>query len=370
MCSLSLISQLNPKIASENLMNGYDDLPNKAFWRSAVADNSMYDVAGLWDPKFKILPNHAVATYGSCFAQHIGRALTSRGFNWLSTEQAPAGMGAESKVAYNYDIFTSRTGNIYTTSLLVQWLQWAFGISEVPEEIWEKNRRYFDPFRPGIEPGGFASIEELRASQQQTIKSFRDSILGANLLFFTLGLTERWKNVLHDFEYPLCPGVVAGTFDVNVHKYENMEYSGVREALSAALKIMRKHNPELRVILTVSPVPLTATKSGKHVLIATMQSKSILRAVAGQISDRRQYVDYFPSYEIINSPVFRGSFFEPNQRNVTKHGVRFVMDTFFHELEEKFGEPQTTTDAQQIQQIAEELVCEDELLAAFATGVK
>jgi hypothetical protein len=93
---------------------------------------------------------------------------------------------------------------------------------------------------------------------------------------------------------------------------------------------MKTINPKLKIILTVSPVPLTATNSGKHVLIATMQSKSILRAVAGQLSDEYSYIDYFPSYEIINSAVFKGVFFEPNQRNVNPHGVSFVMDHFFN----------------------------------------
>jgi hypothetical protein len=68
--------------------------------------------------------------------------------------------------------------------------------------------------------------------------------------------------------------------------------------------------------------------TGKHVITATIESKSILRAVAGQVASHSKVVDYFPSYEIINSPVFKGMFFEPNLRNVNPHGVNIVMNSF------------------------------------------
>jgi hypothetical protein len=135
--------------------------------------------------------------------------------------------------------------------------------------------------------------------------------------------------------------------------------------------------------LTVSPVPLTATNSGNHVLIATMESKSILRAVAGQMKRRFGFVDYFPSYEIINSPPFRGTFFESNQRTVNHVGVNHVMDSFFKCLHSKFPmsdmpkiqtkdneKPATSSTRPELDKKAvkrdEDVICEEELLNAFA----
>lgn len=40
-------------------------------------------------------------------------------------------------------------------------------------------------------------------------------------------------------------------------------------------------------------------------------------------------VDYFPSYELINSPAAKGMFFEKNEREINKVGVDFVMGQFF-----------------------------------------
>ena len=67
----------------------YLNLPPQSFWASAIAQKNMFDISGMWVPKFGITETMKVATYGSCFAQHIGRALAARGFNWFISEPAP-----------------------------------------------------------------------------------------------------------------------------------------------------------------------------------------------------------------------------------------------------------------------------------------
>ena len=370
-------------------MNPYQSLNPKHFWSTAVAQKNMFDIADLWDPKFRIGRRMKVATYGSCFAQHIGKALAKRGFTWMITERAPSGLSDANAKKFNYGVFTARTGNIYTVSLLNQWLDWALLGKQCPNEIWEKNGRFFDPFRPSIEPNGFESPDEVRNSRVQAVEAFRQSIIDSDIFVFTLGLTESWLNKAHGYEYPLCPGTVAGEFDDSIHKFENQEYTFIRNSLLEAINKMKNANSKLKFLLTVSPVPLTATMSGNHILVATMESKSILRAVAGSVANRSARTDYFPSYEIINSTPFRGSFFEPNQRNVNHAGVDHVMKTFFSSLKGKF---QTATpgvisesnfnSAHSVQDglilessnrapanlIKDDLVCEEELLGAFSSA--
>ncbi|GHF50422.1 GSCFA domain-containing protein [Seohaeicola zhoushanensis] len=326
----------------------------------------MFDISGLYQPKFNLLPRHKVAAYGSCFAQHFGRALAARGYSWLRTEKAPSGLSTENARCFNYDIFSSRTGNIYTTSLLLQWMRWAAAKAEIPEEIWEKDGRFYDPFRPRVEPDGFESVEELRMSQTHTVRCFGESIREAYVLVFTLGLTESWKNARDNYEYPMCPGTVAGTYDPEAHQFENQSFPDILRNLRAAIRIARGLNPALKVILTVSPVPLTATMSGQHVLVASSASKSILRAVADQAVSVMRDVAYFPSYEIINSPVFRGAFFEPNQRDVNQRGVALVMDHFFEGMYAAFGKPRALQRKGGGSGASDEdLVCEEALLGAF-----
>ena len=349
-------------------MNPYKNIASKHFWKLAVADKNMFEINDLWTPKFKLLPKHKISTFGSCFAQHIGNALNKRAKSWLITETAPNGLSPENQRKYNYNIFTCRTGNIYTTSLLKQWTEWAFDLKPVPKISWENKDRIYDPFRPNIEPHGFQSVDEMYQSRNQTITSFKNSVLQSDFFVFTLGLTESWVNSRFGYEYPMCPGTIAGEFNSNKHKFINQQFNTIINNLKDTIKIMTNKNKMLKFILTVSPVPLTATKSGNHVLNATIESKSILRAVAGQLATNFKNIDYFPSYEIINSPPFKGVFFESNQRSVSKFGVNFVMDTFFNSLVKKFGDEVLLNSGitTQINNISSsDAVCEEELLGAF-----
>jgi hypothetical protein len=347
------------------LSNPYHDLPSKAFWKLSVANKSMFDISELWNPKFHIKQNQNVVTFGSCFAQHIGKSMKNKGFNWISTEVPPFGLSKSNERVFNYNIFSARTGNIYTTTLLKQWTEWALGNKDVPDEVWEKNGRFYDPFRPQIEPDGFASKEEVRQSLKQTITSFKESIKKAHYFVFTLGLTESWVNSDFDYEYPMCPGTIAGEFDATKHKFNNQQYNQIISALRESMKMMRSVNPKLKFILTVSPVPLTATNSNQHIVVATMASKSTLRAVTSQLATNSTYIDYFPSYEIINSPVFKGAFFEPNQRSVNPYGVNFVMDNFFKCLIGKFGDFKNPETKNTTIKTADS-ICEEELLEIFS----
>jgi len=78
-------------------MHPYSSLPEYAFWKTAVSSRSMFDIQGLWKPKFIVASDDKIVSFGSCFAQHIGKALEERGFRWLITEKAPAGLSLESR---------------------------------------------------------------------------------------------------------------------------------------------------------------------------------------------------------------------------------------------------------------------------------
>ncbi|MGB2199727.1 MAG: GSCFA domain-containing protein [Pseudooceanicola atlanticus] len=369
-------------------MNPYENLEERAFWAPAVGRRSMYDISDLWRPKYRIGRKTETVTFGSCFAQHFARAMLARGFAWTNKEEALSGLSQEDAAAYNYGIFSARTGNIYTSTLLLQWVKWALGEATPPDEVWEKDGRFYDPFRPNIEPGGFASPEEVIRSREACIEAFRRSIVEPKLFVFTMGLTESWWHGKdHAYEYPMCPGTVAGEFDPETHIFMNQSYPFVLKNLTEAITLMRKANRGLNFLLTVSPVPLTATNSGNHVLVATMESKSILRSVAATVARKHSFVDYFPSYEIINSAPYRGSFFEPNMRSVNPHGVGLVMETFFSGLPQRGNKADKAEDAaaeakparkaarkaaagKAKKKSAADLVCEEELLAAMEPGAR
>ena len=70
-------------------MHPYERVPDRAFWSRAVSNRHVSTMTELFDGMGS-LEGATIATAGSCFAQHIGRALRGRGLGYLDLEPPPA----------------------------------------------------------------------------------------------------------------------------------------------------------------------------------------------------------------------------------------------------------------------------------------
>ncbi|QNM83800.1 GSCFA domain-containing protein [Sphingomonas sabuli] len=342
----------------------YTGLDSRQFWRTAVERVPRSQIAQLASPKNKIGPNDVVGTAGSCFAQHIARNLKARGFPFLDVEPAPELLRADRHGAFGFGMFSARYGNIYTAAQLRQLVERAFDRFKPTEAAWRRDDRYFDPFRPNIEPNGFASEEEMLDQQAAHLQKVRRLINKIDVFVFTLGLTEGWRAKADGSVFPIAPGVQGiGHYDPDKYDFVNFDYNAVRRDLAWTFDFMRQKRPGLRFLLTVSPVPLAATYDQQHVITATTYSKAVLRAVAGDLSSTLDHVDYFPSYELITAPVFEGRAYEENWRDVRPEAVSRVMEHFFGSFVS--GMPKRRPDAVQTQ-TQDDVVCEEAVLASYA----
>ncbi len=106
-------------------------------------------------------------------------------------------------------------------------------------------------------------------------------------------------------------------------------------------------------------------------MTATVYSKSVLRAVCGDLQFRNDDVDYFPSYEIISNPWNKDCLYEDDLRSIRKIGVDKVMDAFFAEHGASDEQPAaqhapaaSVSDWRQW----DDTVCEEAILEAFGNG--
>jgi hypothetical protein len=310
--------------------NPYKHLPDHQFWRRAISCVEPHLVDPVVAPKFQIARQDRVATAGSCFAQHMSRRLAAIGFNYFVTEGGDD-LDKDARKSRNYSVFSARYGNIYTVRQLLQLFQEAFGTREKREKAWIRDDgRCADPFRPTIEPDGYADPDAVAAARMEHLASVRRVFLESEVLVFTLGLTEGWINQDSGDVFPLAPGVTAGVFDPSVHKFVNFSVQKVSSDLKLFLTELKRVNPTIRVLLTVSPVSLIATYEHRHVLVSTTYSKSVLRVAAGAAADDHDWVDYFPSYEIITGSFNMGRYFEDDLREVNRTGVSHVMRCFLN----------------------------------------
>lgn len=306
----------------------YSDLESRAFWRSAVTEREPLDPGDVYRAKFPITRDMRIATAGSCFAQHVGRALKTSGFNVIDTEPMPLKVDLPLAQRYGYELYSARYGNIYTTRQLVQLVNEARGKFAPAHPVWERNGRYFDALRPNVEPDGLDSPEMVMAHREKHLNNVRKAFFRCDLMVFTFGLTEAWIDRESDTVYPTAPGTIAGSFDPETFAFKNFSYEEIKRDFEVFAAIMRSRNTNMKFLITTSPVPLTATASGQHVEVATCYSKSVLRAVCGALAADNDDIDYFPSYEIITSSNTRGVYYEANKRSVSRLGVQTAMKTF------------------------------------------
>lgn len=342
----------------------YFGLSSDRFWKSGVSEQHPLNVRGLYTKKFRITQAARVATAGSCFAQHIGFHLREAGYNVLDAEPLPEGISESSGRDYGYGVYSARYGNIYLAAQLLQVLQEAFGLYAPAEPVWEKGGRYYDAMRPSVEPYGLSSPEEVMAHRGQHLAAVRSMVNSMDLFIFTFGLTEGWVHKATGTTYPTAPGTIAGSYDPEIYAFKNFKASEIRRDFLAARDLIREINPKCKFLITVSPVPLTATATDQHVLCATTYSKSVLRCVAGELFDRYRDIDYFPSYELISAPFSRGMFYSQNLRTVESEGVLAVMRLFFAEHPKLARRVIARKPEESL--AADEVKCDEALLEAFS----
>jgi len=369
----------------------YESLPAQAYWRTGVADVTPFTLENFYKKRFSIEKTDKIATAGSCFAQHVARHMKKRGFKIVDVEPPLPSMSVPLAQKYGFSTYSARYGNIYTIRQFRQLIDDSLGRnSEQPEgnkgpeiresDIMERNGRFYDGLRPNIEPSGLPTMQDVRDMRSGHLRQVKKMLRQMDVLVFTFGLTETWENTDTGTVYPICPGVIAGTFDSEKYRFLNLTYEDCIKDFKAVYRTLMRMNANLRILVTVSPVPLTATASGNHVLSATTYSKSVLRAVCGDLVSAHDNIDYFPSYEIISAPMTKGQFFEENMRSVAEAGVETVMKHLFVE-HDPLADPDTEVAAENLRKQArrerrrarkmeQDVVCEEVLLDAFSPKVE
>lgn len=307
----------------------YRGLPDPQFWARGVTWAPPGGLDPVVSTRFRVTPDDRIATMGSCFAQHLSRHLSRSGLHYFVAEQAPAGMDAAAGARHQYGTFSARYGNVYTVDQAVQLFRRAYGDFVPAEEPWTRaDGALADPFRPLVEPAGFADAAALEADRDRHLTAVRRVFEDADVLVFTLGLTEAWRSRGDGAVFATAPGVNGGTYDPERYEFVNYDVDAVRTGLFEYCELARSVNPDVKVLLTVSPVPLIATYEPRHVLVSTTVSKAVLRVAADEALRRFDFVDYFPSYEIIAAASATRNYFAPDLREVEDRGVAHVMRVF------------------------------------------
>ena len=259
-----------------------------------------------------------IGSAGSCFAMEIAHRLQERKFNYVVTEANP-------NVVNGLSDSCARWGTIFNVPAFRQLVEKSFGVIKLPRVVFTDpengEMRYYDPFREGV---FFRTVDEYEAEADRHLENAREALLRCRVFVLTLGMNEIWRmrsggyvlsRTPWRFASGLCDREVL-TVDQNLAELRRMT------------QLWRAHNPDIKFIVSVSPVPLHATFQGEssHVIVANCHAKSTLRVVAEEFARTEKGVYYFPSYESVM--YCTDGAWDPDGRHVSRAAVDKVMSLF------------------------------------------
>lgn len=104
---------------------------------------------------------------------------------------------------------------------------------------------------------------------------------------------------------------------------EELTIDQCREALSEAVGILEKINPEVKVIVTVSPIRYA--KYGFH---GSQLSKATLLLAADKLCREHDNCTYFPVYEIVNDELRDYRFYKEDMLHPSEQAVSYIWERF------------------------------------------
>ena len=241
-------------------------------------------------PGFTLPKGGTIFTIGSCFARNVERALKDRGFRLpaldvLAKDPEFASVG-------------SRVLNNYGAPSICNEIKWAFE-DDTDEEacFYQMGNGWVDLHLQNTMRPAELDVVRLR---RDAIRTAYRSIAECDAVIITLGLSEVWFDTQTGYYLNMAPRRAMLRADPDRFELHVMSFEETINNLREAVDLIReKGRPDVRIVLTVSPVPLTATYRETDVMIANTYSKSVLRTAAEEIVQTYDCVDYFPSFESI-----------------------------------------------------------------------
>jgi len=200
----------------------------------------------------------------------------------------------------DFETVGSRVLNNYGAPSILNELRWAFAEEGDIDEaalFYQLGQSWVDlHLQNTMKP---TDLDTLRLRRRAIRQAYR-SIAGCNAVIITLGLSEVWFDKATGYYLNMAPRRAMLRADPDRFELHVLSYDETRAMLFEAVELIRRHGrPGIQVLLTVSPVPLTATYRDQDVMVANSYSKSVLRAAVEEVVQAHDFVGYYPSFESI-----------------------------------------------------------------------
>jgi len=261
-------------------------------------------------PRFSLADAKKIFTIGSCFARNIEEKLKGYAVPTLNFKP-PREEYLEGR--------SNALLNEYNPGTMSQRILNAFGVTElVDDTIVDTAGGVVDLLLPTGTP-----VSRDRAfERRREISSLYAELASADAVIITLGLVQAWCDTVSGAYLNRLPPRDVIRAHGERYVLRVLDVAEVFPLLDEAIGAIARRG--IKVLLTVSPVPLQASLAGDDAVVANCYSKSVLRVCAQQLYLKYPLVDYFPSYEIAMSGGL--SSFAPDQVHVRDAVVGQITD--------------------------------------------
>ena len=295
--------------------------------RTKIADPDFYfdiheDLPYRYAHRF-ITRETPIGSAGSCFALRIAHQLQAWNYNYVIEEDdLPPDVPLEQLSRTAFRMAPARCGTLFNIPSMRQMVERGFGVWEPEKLLVRDGGRFLDPFR-SIK-ANYTDEAGYLADFARHTEAIRRALLKCDVFILTLGLTEAWR-FAHSGDFTsIAPHKVEPSL-VRAHELTVAENVAELERL---LAVYKRFKPNIKLIISVSPVPLAKTFSVRqHVVAANALSKATLRVAADEFC--RAHPDeafYFPSYEVVMYGTDEP--WESDMRHVSGKAVARVMFLF------------------------------------------
>ena len=246
------------------------------------------------NPSFTFSQDDTVFAIGSCFARNLEGALHAAGMNVLSRRPDLGPIGESVGAAGNFL-------NKYTAPSILNDLKWALERDSFPGEkvIYPISEGVFSDPQMGL--GRLTHpLEDILQMRTLYLDKMAEAA-NADVVIVTLGYVEAWYDTQLDLYLNILPPPQLCKAEPDRFEFRVLGFDDVLGALEDIHALLTKHREKpLKMLITVSPVPLRSTFRDVDILVANTYSKSVQRAAVETFVANRNDVDYFPSYETVS----------------------------------------------------------------------